>query len=135
MSITNIIFKRLGTGLALACLLFGFNSRAQVINFNTADSISNIALPNVFTPNGDSINDVFRPFLDEITELEMTIYDRWGNLIYDSKRLRCFWDGRTDSGEPCCTGVYFCVIAATGVDGKKHKEKTAIQLITDQFYK
>lgn len=135
MSINHIVLKRFAACLALGLLLFSFKGRAQVINFNTSDSISNIALPNVFTPNGDSINDVFRPFLDEITELQMTIYDRWGNLIYDSQRLRCFWDGRTDSGEPCCTGVYFCVIAATGVDGKKYKEKTAIQLITDQFYK
>jgi gliding motility-associated-like protein len=111
------------------------NTKAQVISFNTNDSISHIVLPNVFTPNEDSVNDVFRPLLDEITDLHCTIYNRWGTLIFESDMLRCFWDGRTTSGEPCCDGTYFCVVSATGVDGKKYKEKVALQLITNAFYK
>ncbi len=103
--------------------------------FNLHDSISHILVPNVFTPNGDSVNDVFRPILDEITGLNYTIYNRWGNLIYESNgRLRAFWDGRTNTGEPCTDGLYFCVLTATGIDGKSYKEKTAIQLYTSGLY-
>ena len=81
-------------------------------------------MPNVFTPNYDSINDVFRPILDEITELEFSIFNRNGNLIFETNRLHGFWDGRTTAGEACTDGVYFCILTATGVDGKKYKEKT-----------
>lgn len=92
-------------------------------------------MPNVFTPNYDSINDVFRPITDEITELEFSIYNRYGNLIFETNRLRGFWDGRTTGGEPCPDGTYFCVLTATGVDGKKYKEKTFVQLFTGGYYK
>ena len=107
----------------------------SVVLFDRTDGISNLVLPNVFTPNYDSINDVFKPILDEITELEFTIFNRYGNLIFENKRLNGFWDGRTTSGEPCTDGVYFCVISATGVDGKKYKEKTFIQLFSNGYNK
>lgn len=99
------------------------------------DSVSTLILPNVFTPNFDSINDVFKPRLDEITEMSFSIYNRYGNLIFETNRLNGFWDGRTTSGEPCTDGVYFCVLTATGVDGKKYKEKTFVQLFTGGYYK
>lgn len=130
------VSNQLSLLLVLGCLLLVLNGRAQTTPpFNTNDSISNILLPNVFTPNGDSINDVFRPILDEITDLDCTIYDRWGNLIYQSSRLRAAWDGHTDAGQLCCDGTYFCVISATGIDGRKYKEKVALQLISGLFYK
>jgi gliding motility-associated-like protein len=111
------------------------NSTAQTVTlFDRNDSISNIILPNVFTPNFDSINDVFKPTLDEITELSFSIFNRYGNLIFETTRLNGFWDGRTTSGEPCNDGVYFCILTATGIEGKKFKEKTFVQLFTNGFY-
>lgn len=96
--------------------------------FNNADTVSHVFMPNVFTPNGDSINDVFFPLLDEITTMSFSIYNRYGNLIFETAKLRGFWDGYTTSGTPCTEGVYFCVLTATGIDGKQYKEKTFIQL-------
>lgn len=117
--------------LSSTCLL-----KAQSpANFDQTDGISNLILPNVFTPNYDSINDVFRPITDEIVEMEFTIYNRYGNLIFETKRVRGFWDGRTTAGEACPDGVYFCVLTATGVDGKTYKEKTFVQLFTNGYYK
>lgn len=116
----------------LASLIFINKANAQTTNwFIDNDSISNLRLPNVFTPNADSVNDVFKPYTDEITELNFSIYNRYGNLIFETARVNGFWDGRTTSGEPCTDGVYFCVLNATGVDGKKYKEKTFIQLFTN----
>jgi len=118
-------------------LLFfcGINrANAQSIDFDQ-DSISHIIMPNVFTPNFDSINDVFKPITDEITELNFSIFNRWGNLIFETSRVNGFWDGRTTSGEPCQDGVYFCVLTAKGIDGKDYKEKTFVQLFTNGFYK
>lgn len=109
-------------------------ANAQSIDFDQ-DSISHIIMPNVFTPNFDSINDVFRPITDEITEMNFSIFNRWGNLIFETSRVNGFWDGRTTSGEPCPDGVYFCVLTATGIDGVEYKEKTFVQLFTNGFYK
>lgn len=118
------------------CVMCVLKTNAQVpASFDQTDGISNIIMPNVFTPNYDSINDVFRPIIDEITELEFSIYNRYGNLIFETKRLRGFWDGRTTGGEACPDGTYFCVLSATGVDGKKYKEKTFVQLFTNGYYK
>lgn len=116
----------------LVCL---HKTNAQtVILYDTNDSISNIVLPNVFTPNFDSINDIFKPYLDEIVELNFSIFNRYGNLVFETSRLNGFWDGRTSSGEPCKDGVYFCILNATGIEGKKYKEKTFIQLFTNGYY-
>lgn len=119
--------------VAFALCIHKTNAQSVVV-FNTNDSISNIILPNVFTPNFDSINDVFKPYLDEITELDFSIFNRYGNLIFETTRLHGFWDGRTTSGVPCTDGTYFCVLNATGIDGKKYKEKTFVQLFTNGFY-
>jgi gliding motility-associated-like protein len=54
-------------------------------------------LPNVFSPNEDNINDVFSLSTNpevQITALEGTIFDRWGNQVYYSKEIDFTWDGR-----------------------------------------
>ncbi len=129
-----ILFKNI---FFILCLLIVVNNtQAQPnVSIDKTDSISSIIVPNVFTPNFDSINDVFKPQLDEITELSFSIFNRYGNLIFETSRLNGFWDGRTTSGEPCNDGVYFCIINATGIDGKKYKETTWLQLFTNGYYK
>jgi gliding motility-associated-like protein len=70
-------------------------------------------LPNTFTPNGDGINDIFRPFIYRyIATIECFIYDRWGNLIHTSRDLNNLWDG-TYRGQPAPEGTYFYLIQAT----------------------
>lgn len=121
--------------LIVAFALCIHRTNAQSVVVFEIDSISNIILPNVFTPNFDSINDVFKPRLDEITELNFSIFNRYGTVIFETTRLNGFWDGRTTSGEPCTDGVYFCILTAKGIDGKTYKEKTFVQLFTNGFYK
>ncbi len=50
-----------------------------------------VYIPNVFSPDNDGVNDTFRPYTDpdELRSYEMTIYDRWGNLLYRGKE----WNG------------------------------------------
>lgn len=55
-------------------------------------------IPNTFTPNGDHINDVFTGKGLEIVEFEMHIYDRWGNMIFQTNDLLNGWDGRANGG-------------------------------------
>ena len=70
-------------------------------------------LPNVFTPNGDGINDVFVPKRitpELITHVDMHIFNRWGRFVYNTNDIFINWDGRVSgSGQPCAPGTYFYV--------------------------
>lgn len=68
-----------------------------------------IVMPNAFTPNGDGTNDVFRavPYEDGGTLTLLTIYDRWGQKIYESEEAA--WDG-TLQGREAQADVYVWVI-------------------------
>ena len=50
-------------------------------------------VPNTFTPNNDGINDVFEINGQEIKEFEIWIFNRWGELLYNTKNMNSFWDG------------------------------------------
>lgn len=66
-------------------------------------------IPNIFTPNNDSVNDVLR-FKTCDKTLKTTIYNRWGNIVFVTDKINYYWDGRTTSGEPCTDGNYFYMI-------------------------
>jgi gliding motility-associated-like protein len=76
-----------------------------------------IYIPNVFSPNGDGINDLFGIELVESSDIEsidFSIYDRWGNLVFHQKsggQLSSIesWDG-SFHGKPCPIGVYSYLI-------------------------
>ncbi len=91
-------------------------------------------IPNVFTPNNDSINDVWRFSLGKGNVLkDIAIFNRWGNLIYQKTNnlthTTVLWDGRTTSGEETPSGVYFYVLQYTDGNGDEHKKNGYITLI------
>jgi gliding motility-associated-like protein len=62
---------------------------------------------NVFSPNGDGINDFFRPILPNgIQRWRMWVFDRWGNQVFAGNWDQG-WDGNTPNGKACASGVYF----------------------------
>lgn len=67
------------------------------------------ALPNVFTPNEDGLNDFLHPYLaEEIGWYKYEIYSRWGILIYEGDNTDKGWDGNYKDKE-CNPGVYYFV--------------------------
>ena len=89
-----------------------------------------ITVPNVFTPNGDGFNDVFRPDVVGIETLTGSIYNRYGALIYTWEGPLGAWDGHTyPAGELVSDGVYYYVISAVGIDGTNFEEKGHVTLI------
>ncbi|NRB46442.1 MAG: PKD domain-containing protein [Saprospiraceae bacterium] len=75
-----------------------------------------VKVPNVFTPNGDSYNDVFKAYTDldvnedeEIEILNMRIWNRWGQIVYQSQGPDSVWDG-THNGSPAPSDVYVYTI-------------------------
>ncbi|MFK7906014.1 MAG: PKD domain-containing protein, partial [Chitinophagales bacterium] len=54
-----------------------------------------IAIPTAFSPNGDKINDVFRPVFNQlVVGMQMQIYNRWGEMVFESQDRNASWDGK-----------------------------------------
>jgi len=80
-----------------------------IITLDVNNIDAEIKYPNIFSPNGDGENDIFKPvvnslFTDQIEFTQFQIYNRWGNLIYDNSNDDG-WDG-THNGEPVPSEVY-----------------------------
>ena len=71
---------------------------------------------NVFTPNGDGMNDIFDPGFEGeyIGCVGFRIYDRWGEKVFDSNIGQYGWDGRTLRGVRAPTGTYFYILNIAG---------------------
>jgi gliding motility-associated-like protein len=68
-----------------------------------------VLVPNAFTPNGDRLNQVFRPLINcDISDMNLKVFNRWGELIFVGNEEG--WDGRYKN-KPCQDGVYFWIIS------------------------
>lgn len=76
-------------------------------------------VPNAFSPNGDTKNDVFpwKTVRSCVKDFEMKIYNRWGNLVYQTSDQTKGWDGSTPKGKDGNEGVYAFEINVTLLDG------------------
>jgi gliding motility-associated-like protein len=86
-----------------------------------------LVIPNVFTPNGDSINDIFRVSGKNISEFSCTIFDRWGLQMYYWNDIKGGWNGKTD-GKEVPAGTYFYIINAKSIDDKEIKKQGYLNL-------
>lgn len=100
-------------------------SAIVIVNIGQEEPIEEFSyqLPNVFTPNGDGINDVFEPKvtgLSLISGAKTVIFNRWGNILHDTEDPLIQWDGKSKQTKmDCPPGTYFYVtdityIGATG---------------------
>jgi gliding motility-associated-like protein len=86
------------------------------------------AIANVFSPNGDGINDIFHLDADFITGLELYIYDRWGELVYKTTDMRSGWDGNM-KGKPAELGTYTYILTTFNVDASESTRTGTILLL------
>lgn len=87
-------------------------------------------LPTIFTPNGDGVNEIFRPFIGRISndDFNITISDRWGRIVYDSENIYEGWDGRDKKGN-IAEGSYIWIANYKDVYDHKHQENGIVQLV------
>jgi gliding motility-associated-like protein len=71
---------------------------------------------NVFTPNGDNVNDFFDFEENAMQEISVEIYNRWGQIVYSWDIPNYKWDGRDYDGRNLPEGVYYYVLYSTGSD-------------------
>ncbi len=91
------------------------DSVSQLIDISDKDSLF---VPNVFTPNGDNVNDYFIVGSNGYTKFSIVIYSRWGNVVFKApESQQIVWDGNTIDGSKVAPGVYYYVL--TQVDGDK----------------
>jgi gliding motility-associated-like protein len=88
-----------------------FNNESHFSIVVCVDNCIDYILPNVFTPNGDGMNDIFRPSNYAFVEkVDMKIYNRWGVLVYQTEDPDINWDGkRMNTNQIVPPGVYYYV--------------------------
>lgn len=105
----------------------GCSSADSTLEITITDAA--IDFPNVFTPNGDGVNDEFRPAYQSIKSYKLTIMNRWGRKIYESTDPSTGWDGTIGSSD-AAAGVYYYVAEADGYDkGVSFKCKGSVTLV------
>ena len=85
-------------------------------------------MPNVFTPNGDQINDLFKPIQDSCYDLKrFIIVNRWGNVVFEST-TKVQWNGMAQNGKSVKEGVYFWIIEYSNQRYKSNYEHGSVSL-------
>jgi gliding motility-associated-like protein len=75
-----------------------------------------VSIPNAFTPNGDGLNDRFLVFGEDITAFHLQVFNRWGELVFESFDQDAGWDGRFN-GIDQRLEVYAYVVRGSFTDG------------------
>jgi gliding motility-associated-like protein len=89
----------------------------------------NIYVPRVFSPNGDGVNDVLKPILVGIATFQyFTVYNRWGNIIFQTTDPNQGWDG-TFKGVPQPVETYLWIAAGIDENGKTIVQKGMTSLV------
>jgi gliding motility-associated-like protein len=87
-----------------------------------------IYIPNVFTPNENHLNDYFSIVGENLKSVDIRIFDRWGEVIYQSSDKHFRWDG-TYNGSPVQQGIYAYIITAAGYNGEDNTYKGTITVL------
>lgn len=100
------------------------------INKICNDNCPYYELPNVFTPNGDGINDVFTPFPCPrfVSSVKFTVFNRWGELVYNSENdIMLNWTGVNNSGRLLSSGLYYYIAEITYIRLEEAQEQETVR--------
>ena len=88
---------------------------------NISDPV--IWIPNVFTPNGDGVNDVLNLPYEGFQKFNILILNRWGNVMWNRTDQNgvFLWDGTDNGQEKCTDGVYFYKLSGTMFGGTQQE--------------
>lgn len=93
------------------------------------DSLAKLYIPNTFSPNGDEQNDNFEIFGKNIQFLKLTIFDKWGNMVFQTEDPNTSWNGSFKE-QPVAQGVFAYVFEYINlIDRKKYFQEGAITVV------
>ena len=90
--------------------------------------IKSIDLPNVFTPNGDGVNDALQIVSSGFVDGEVKIYDRWGRLVFSEVGTKLQWDGKMKH-QQMNAGVYYVVLTMQDAKNRRTVKKGFVHLL------
>jgi gliding motility-associated-like protein len=87
-----------------------------------------VFIPSAFSPNGDGRNDTWRVRSEVVEDISISVYNRWGELVFEGDQLDVFWDG-TFKGAPASADVYGYYVRARCIGGEVLERKGNLTLI------
>jgi len=115
----TVIMTAHGTGLCQ-----GIDTAYVIVDVATT-----VVIPNVFSPNGDGINDNFFIMTTGMKTLNCDIFNRWGTRMFTITAPQMVWDGKTPGGESATEGTYYYILSAQGYDGKSYNKQGPLTLV------
>ena len=127
---TDFTFTEAGTHLVCLYASFSDGNDKTSEPISITISTSKLEFPNAFSPNGDDYNEVYKAKKDyqSIVEFKATIYNRWGQKLFEWTDPAEGWDG-TFNGKNVKEGVYYVHVQAKGADGVKYNIKKDVNLL------
>lgn len=103
----------------------------DMINLTYCNPYNEPSIPNVFTPNGDSVNDLW--FIEDSLEqvISVKIYNRWGNIVFEKNESPFEWDGYMNGNNKASDGVYFYVLRYYAKPNKIREKSGVVHIHTD----
>jgi gliding motility-associated-like protein len=90
--------------------------------------IPDYVIPNMFTPNGDGVNDVLTVLINSSVDVQLfKIFNRWGDVVYITTDIDKFWSGFRDTAQ-VPVGVYYWVIEGV-LESKKYLRSGYVTLV------
>jgi gliding motility-associated-like protein len=126
-TVTDQIYNNSGVYTAYLTVTNGVCMDIDSVIINVLEEGPTLYVPNAFTPNGDSINDLFWIGATNIKEFHIIIFDRWGLKLFESSDLLDSWTGKVN-GKEVPDGCYFYLINARGIDEKEIKKQGTVTL-------
>ncbi len=122
------------TGIQRIQLLVTHISGCQDTSIQFIDVIPEVRyfLPNAFTPNNDSLNEYYKGkgVLAGATDFHFSIWNRWGELIFEANNPDDGWNGRKyNTGKMSPNGVYICIAKFNGPRGEPYEIRSFVTLV------
>ena len=130
----KLLFPKVGKYKVTLTAINPFDCRHEVSKWVEVKNHFNVFVPNSFSPNFDGLNDVFMPVFSnyglDTKVYELSIFDRWGQLLYSTTDISQGWDGSIgNSGEPVKEDVYVFKLQYKDAEGNVY-DKTGHVSIT-----
>ncbi|MEO9532432.1 MAG: gliding motility-associated C-terminal domain-containing protein [Crocinitomicaceae bacterium] len=88
----------------------GYDNESEPSNIACIDNCEGYyELPNIFTPDGSGVNDLYHPLLPYkfVDSIDLKIFNRWGDLMFETTDADINWDGFNIDNKKCNDGIYF----------------------------